>query len=164
MHVTVILGGTPLKPGDTFQIDSMHAGTNQDGKTWSDFNEELYKKHVTKHFFHFLQTCPEVELVPIKRKQRKESQDDERRNEAVHVTTKEGGPDCNLQHLKRPDKQPEPVKALSQQKKISERMRARLIIYEDSSSEGKAEEKDSDETIRKSLLPLDSSGCSQQTA
>ncbi|EEB96491.1 hypothetical protein MPER_04367, partial [Moniliophthora perniciosa FA553] len=33
LSVTVVLGGTPLGPGETFQIDSVHAGMNKDGKT-----------------------------------------------------------------------------------------------------------------------------------
>ncbi|EEB88935.1 hypothetical protein MPER_13032, partial [Moniliophthora perniciosa FA553] len=70
MTVTVILGGTPLRIGDSFQIESIHAGKNTNGTNWGQHDAKFHEE-MTKSFFRFLQTCPGAELAPQKKKQRK---------------------------------------------------------------------------------------------
>ncbi|ESK82269.1 hypothetical protein Moror_15491 [Moniliophthora roreri MCA 2997] len=80
MAVTIMLGGTPLRPSDSFQIENIHAEKNKNSKNWSQHDKE-FQNQVTKNF-HFLQTCPGAEFAPQKKKKQRKGHDEERNKES----------------------------------------------------------------------------------
>ncbi|KAK7026681.1 hypothetical protein VNI00_015554 [Paramarasmius palmivorus] len=173
MHVSIFIGKPPTKPGEKCIIDSMHAGTNRDGKKWADHDREKVRK-ATKYFFSFLETCSALEddstePVGTSKKGKGKSRDDGgKKQDSVSrptfnsvqfpitqpstefVATREGGPDRDPANPPQPRQRVAP-KPISKPKKMSTRMKSRVVTTSD--EEDDDDEADEREESEKNRTP-----------